>query len=1126
MRIRVRTLSLLVLLSLTCVVSNQATVIWPHTAIGTSSVAASFSPPLNESVPIPIQQTISIGYAPAAPGPQSVAVLCVEFTNQNHSKTKNEIQDIVFSRVNQYYRDVSYGKVSLTGTVSRWYQMNKTVGAYARDSPMSIDDADNDGYPDTWRLIQEAIYAADLETDFSQYSYLVILHSGPGQETSGNSNDIWSCAYMMGIWFRTRDGVTYSKAMIVPELESQGAETVGVIAHEFAHLLGLPDLYDPYRRNDYCGRWELMGKGLWNGNPASSSPAHMLAWAKIRLGWISESQIATVPGGVIRTITINPLELNGTILAVKIPITDKAYYLLELRQRIGYDMGLPDTGLLVAYIDEAIAGPGGVRIVDANPLTATLDDATIKPGRTFADTGNTIFVSVLGVSEQNYRVTVNRVGAVPDLAAVKAEIAPYPPRSGRMLMFTFQITNQGTVMTSNVTVHVYLDTALLYMNVYTLDVGQNQFIQLSWNATMGRHVARCVIDQAGQLNDINRLNNEITREFLVGSILSVRLPWTGGSIRINGTLYNANGTTVEVPVLIGAQTIEVPPERFLQLGVRQTFLRWNDGNVSNPRVYRTTGDVTLSVEYKTQYRLSISSGKGETSGDGWYDENSGATAKATSPSLMNNGKSRLVFSYWSGNYTSNSTTIQLTMNRPYNLTANWIVEHYLTIVSSVGTFAEQGWHKEGRTVQIRVVSPVDQGNHTRRVFIDWSGDLTSGSTETTVTMNSPRTIIANWRTEFELRVLSERGTPSGQGWVSSGETVRFSIESTVNGGEGVRYVFMRWTGDYEGTSNEGSTVMNSPKTVNANWKTQYLVNFRVLGLPNGTVVSAKINQKSWNGSAPLVFSEWIDAGSNMTLDAPFTIQVGPGWYVSEGWKTPKGQSVDSPQVVNAPGNLDLAYIRKPRGLLHILETAYGSDNAAQLSFLETARERYLTRTFAGRHWCDTFDRICDSLFPDLSTAMAESPILKVSLKAVLYPILQILVLSTSVYFAIGPSSEIAFFTAGFVATTFAGVVYLSPVFAPLLAVLRRKKPSIGKDSPKYIGILLFIGTELIVLGEVTRAPITTTAASFLFLTLSACLSGITIALATHRLVKQIRTLRAGRRKRHIPKSLMGLAPSF
>jgi M6 family metalloprotease-like protein len=226
--------------------------------------------------------------------------------------------------------------------------MNKTVGAYARDSPMSVDDADNDGYPDTWRLIQEAIYAADPDVDFGQYSYLAILHSGLGEETSGNSNDIWSCAYLGGIWLRTRDGVTYSKAMIVPELESQGADTVGVIAHEFGHLLGLPDLYDPYRRNDYTGRWELMSKGLWNGNPASSSPAHLLAWAKIRLGWISESQIATVPGGVIRTITINPLELNGTILAVKIPITDKTYYLLELRQRIGYDIGLPDTGLLAS----------------------------------------------------------------------------------------------------------------------------------------------------------------------------------------------------------------------------------------------------------------------------------------------------------------------------------------------------------------------------------------------------------------------------------------------------------------------------------------------------------------------------------------------------------------------------------------------------------------------------------------------------------------------------------------------------------------------------------------------------------------------------------------------------------
>ena len=1127
-RVRPKTLSLLVLLSLTFVISNRIPVNPPQTAAN-PLFSADFSPPLNESIPVPIPPTISLGYGLAPPhvfpGPLSIAVLCAEFTNQNHTKTKNEIQDTIFNRVNQYYREASYDRVTLIGTVSRWYQMNKTTGFYGRDSSLSIDDPNGDGSADTWNLIQDVITAADPDIDFSQYSYLIVVHSGPGQETSGNTNDIWSCAYIMGIWFKTRHGVSYSKAALVPEMENQGADTVGVIAHEFGHLLGLPDLYDPYGRSDYTGRWELYGRGLWNGNPPGSTPAGMFAWEKIRLGWISDSQIAVVPIGVFRNITLGPIEQNATTLVVKIPIIDQTYYLMELRQRIGFDIGLPDIGLLFTYVDGTTGGPGSVRVINANnPLKSTLDDATLKPGRTFSDTTNKVFVSILRSSGQNYLVLVNRLGAVADLAATKLDITPYPPRSGRIVTFTFQIANQGTVAASSFIVQVYLDGNLLYTNSYTLDVNQIQTIQLSWNGTMGRHQVRCVVDSSGQTNDINRLNNEISQEFIVGSILAVRLPWTGASILVNGTIYAANGATVEVPVLSGMQTLEVPSERLLRVGARQLFVRWNDGLTSNPRTYRTTGDVTLSVEYKTQYRLTIDSIKGETSGDGWYDENNVATAKAVSPSLMSSGKTRLVFSYWSGNYTSNATTLQLTMNAPYNLTANWIVEHYLTITSSVNGFPEQGWYREGRLVQLRASSPIDQGNHSRKIFVNWSGDLVSNSTEITVIMDGPKAIVANWRTEFELRVSSERGKPSGQGWIPQGETARFSIESTISGSDGVRYVFTRWTGDYSSTSNEGSIVMNSPKTVNANWKTQYMVKFRVLGVPNGTIVGIKVNYRWWNGSAPLSFSEWIDAGSNMTFEAPLKIQTGSVWFIMESWRNLNRQPVDSPLVVNMPGSLDLAYTKKPKGLLHILESAYGSDNSAQLLFLETIREQYLVRTFAGKHVCDIFGQVFDNVTPNLSTAMGENPILKSFLRVLLYPIFRILGVSASIYFTIGPLSEISFFVAGFVASMLVGVVYMSPILVPLVLARRRRKLTFGKSTPKYVGIGLLISVELAVLGEVTGAPITTAAATFLLLILSACLSAFMVALAAHWFIRRTRTARMERAKRHLPKSLMGLPP--
>jgi len=1117
--------SLPVLLCFITLMSVRTMGPFPLFTSATPAVSTSFSPPFNETIPMPIPLTISFGYGLAPAGPQSVFVLCAEFTNVNHTKTRSETYDIVFNKVSQYFREVSYSKISLTGSVSRWYQMNKTVGAYGRDSALNIDDPNGDGSPDSWALIQEAIDAADPEVDFSQYSYLMILHAGSGQETSGNPNDIWSCAYLMGIWFKTKDGVSFSKAMIVPEIESQGADTVGVVAHEFAHLLGLPDLYDPYRRSDYVGRWELMGKGLWNGNPPSSSPAHMIAWEKIRLGWVSESQIVVVPSGVIRNVTISPLELDGTTLVVKIPITDRTYYLVELRQRIGFDIGLPDSGLLVTYVDGEISGAGSIRVIDANPLTATMDDAAFKPGRTFSDQTNKIYVSILGTSEQSYRLVINRVGPASDLAVIRLDLSPYPLRAGRVTTLSTYVTNQGTATALNFTVEVYLDGKLFYTNTYTLEPGQSQSVQLTWNATFGKHVIRCVVDSAGRLSELNRYNNEITREFVVGSVLSVRLPWVGGSIRVNGTMYAANGTTaIEVPILPGQQTIEAPYEHLLSSGRRQVFVRWSDGDSSNPRIYYAVGDVALSAEYKTQYRLTIDSGKGTTSGDGWYDENSTATAKATSPVSVTEGKTRLVFSHWSGNYTSNSTTLQLSMNRPYNLTANWVVEHYLTIVSAVGPFAEQGWYREGAEVRLKAPSVVDQGNRTRRAFINWSGDLTSESTEITLMMTRPRAIIANWKTEYELRILSDHGKPSGQGWIPAGTTARLSIEPMIDAGAGVRYVFTRWTGDYDGAFCETSVMMDRPRTLTATWRTQYLVGLIATGLPNGTSVTVRVNSKWRNGTMPFDFSEWVDAGSEIILEAPAEIQAGADQYVFQTWRSSDGQPIDLPQTVNSPKRLELVYVKKPKGLLKILLATYDQDRFPELSLIKAARERHIPKTFAGKHWSDAFDQVFHSLAPNLSESIGESQTLKMGLAALFYPTLKILAMSASAYLAIGPASDVAFFAAGFISSALVGIVYLTPPFLLAFRVTRKRRPRLGRNLAKYIGLTLLIAAELVVFGEVTRAPITTTTATFIFLIASTCLSGIAATLAIYSIGEQIKARRLAKIGGFNSKTLMGLPP--
>jgi hypothetical protein len=89
-----------------------------------------------------------------------------------------------------------------------------------------------------------------------------------------------------------------------------------------------------------------MGSGNWN---TQESPAHLCAWSKIQLGWITPTNIAVNMLGVeIRSVkqsaTVYKLWSNG--------ISSNEYFLIENRQAEGFDKHLKGAGLLIWHIDD------------------------------------------------------------------------------------------------------------------------------------------------------------------------------------------------------------------------------------------------------------------------------------------------------------------------------------------------------------------------------------------------------------------------------------------------------------------------------------------------------------------------------------------------------------------------------------------------------------------------------------------------------------------------------------------------------------------------------------------------------------------------------------------------------
>ena len=85
---------------------------------------------------------------------------------------------------------------------------------------------------------------------------------------------------------------------------------------------------------------------------------------------------------------------------------------------------------------------------------------------------------------------------------------------------------------------------------------------------------------------------------------------------------------------------------------------------------------------------------------------------------------------------------------------------------------------------------------------------------------------AIYSTQYRLTVKSEHGSFKGGGWYDSGATATFSVNPTspfegLLGYLGVRYVFERWSGDSNAETPEATILMDSPKTVEAIWRTDY-----------------------------------------------------------------------------------------------------------------------------------------------------------------------------------------------------------------------------------------------------------------------------------------------------------------
>jgi hypothetical protein len=163
--------------------------------------------------------------------------------------------------------------------------------------------------------------------------------------------------------------------------------------------------------------------------------------------------------------------------------------------------------------------------------------------------------------------------------------------------------------------------------------------------------------------------------------LTLRTPHGNMPVSVDGTAFatDQNGILVRELRVLTEHSVAAPENVSMAEGWRATFRRWNGTDNENPKILFIRTDLSLTVDYRDEFRLDVMSSVTQGTGAGWYP--GGAVANFSVPMLVpQQGPAGMVgirwrFAGWSGDVNSTTTSESVVMDHPYRVTANWVVDY-------------------------------------------------------------------------------------------------------------------------------------------------------------------------------------------------------------------------------------------------------------------------------------------------------------------------------------------------------------------------------------------------------------------------------------------------------------------
>ncbi len=364
-------------------------------------------------------------------GTQKVMAVMVDFldTAIPTNVTKTSAEDAIFNKANDYLNEISYGKVSLSGSVYAPTADNPWVSLPINHTC------------DSYFILNEAVKAVDADVDFRTFDRLILIMAHRSDFNTCNRS---GSGTLGKINVNTAEG---SLAISV-SWDYTAYFNPGLVAHELGHNFGAHHarFYDCGDKaikavcpmEEYGDNFDVMG--------SSTAMGHMSSARKEFVGWMEpeNKKVVTQSG----TYTLEPLEnASNGVKYLKIrrrecnTCTDSFLY-VDYRQPIGYDSRFTQIWSATDVYKGAQVHLGGSMysyLINSTPdpltsLSNRILTSALKPGDApvvDSETGTTVEVVEASPSAITVNVQLGKTDFTPPEVAI-VEPAPNASASGNL----------------------------------------------------------------------------------------------------------------------------------------------------------------------------------------------------------------------------------------------------------------------------------------------------------------------------------------------------------------------------------------------------------------------------------------------------------------------------------------------------------------------------------------------------------------------------------------------------------------------------------------------------------------------------------------------------------------------